>query len=126
MLVVLVITYMNKLRCILQHRYLFKVLAIIVLFITLIITKNTKKESIYTNEKVFIGMVYKIKKTSDKTIIYINAKEKLIIYYYDALSKEIKLGDIIKVMGTLSLPENNTIPNNFKKNIYIIMIFITL
>ena len=98
---------------------MFKILAILVLLMTLIITKNIKKESIYTNETEFIGTVYKIKKTANKTIFYIYASEKIIIYDYQALSTNITLGDTIYVNGELSQPRNNTIPNNFNYRKYL-------
>ena len=111
---------MNLLRNILQHRYLFKLLAILILLLTIIYTKVIKKESIYTNETSFSGIVYKIKKNDTKTTIYLKSKEKLIVNYNDKLPKDINLGDTIIVEGTLSKPQNNTIPNqfNYKKYLY--------
>lgn len=111
---------MNLLRHILQHRYLFKLLAILVLLLTIIYTKVIKKESIYTNETSFSGIVYKIKKNDTKTTIYLKSKEKLIVNYNDKLPKDINLGDTILVEGSLSKPQNNTIPNlfNYKKYLY--------
>ena len=111
--------YMKRLKHILQHRYLFKILAILILIMSLIITKSIKKESVYTNETKFIGTIYKIKVNNDKTIIYINALEKLIIYYYNELSIDINLGDTIEIIGTLSKPKNNTIPNGFNYQRYL-------
>ena len=55
---------MKRLKHILQHRYLFKALAVIVIIYAIITVKTIKKESIYTNETIFEGSIYKIKKTS--------------------------------------------------------------
>ena len=110
---------MNQLRHILQHRYLFKLLAIVILLLTIIYTKAIKKESIYTNETSFSGIVYKIKKNDNKTTIYLKSKEKLIVNVSNALSKDINIGDTILVEGTLSKPQNNTIPNQFNYKEYL-------
>ncbi len=110
---------MKRLRSILQHRYLIKIIAIIVLTVSYIYTKFIPKNSVYKSENILIGNVYKIKKNDNKTTIYINALEKLVIYYYDELSN-ITLGDKIKVTGKLITPSNNTIPTlfNYKNYLY--------
>ncbi len=121
MLKVLEKNYTKKLKYILQHRYIFKILAIIVLIYAILITKFTIKTSIFTGEeKEFVGLVYKVKQKEDKTTIYIKGKEKLIINYYQPLTENISLGDTIKIIGTLEKPKNNTIPNlfNYKKYLY--------
>ena len=110
---------MNRLRYILQHRYLFKILAILILLITITYTKVIKKESIYTNETSFSGIVYKIKNNNTKTTIYLKSKEKLIVNTNTKLSEKINLGDTIIVEGTLSKPQNNTIPNQFNYKQYL-------
>ena len=119
---------MNRLRYILQHRYIYKTLLIIVLIYVILSTQLYKKHSLYTNETEFIGTIYKIKKSSDKITLYINAKEKLIINYYDELNTELFLGDKIKINGILTKPTNNTIPNlfNYKKYLYNNDIFYTV
>ena len=111
---------MNKLRYILQRRYLYKILLIIIIAYVAIRTGIYKKSSSYTNETEFTGIVYKIKRNDDKTTIYIKTKEKLIINYYDELKVTLALGDKIKVNGKLIKPTNNTIPNlfNYKKYLY--------
>ena len=108
---------MNQLKHILQSRYLFKIIAIFVLLGVIIYTNNYKfisKYDLLDNE--FIGIVYKIKKSSDKTTLYIKGSEKLIINYYKDMDN-ISLGDTITVNGELVVPSNNTIPYlfNYKK-----------
>ena len=116
----LVVNYMKRLKYILQHRYLFKILAIIVLILAITYTNIIKKESIYKEETSFVGIVYKQKIFDDKMIFYLKAKEKIIVEYYKVGDKNIKIGDTIKVDGILTKPNNNTIPNlfNYKKYLY--------
>ena len=110
---------MKRLKYILQHRYLFKVLAILVIITILILTKCTKKESIYTgNETEFIGTIYKLKNTDNKTTIYIKSKEKIVVNYYEKITN-LKLGDTILINGKLEKPKNNTIPNQFNYKNYL-------
>ena len=114
-------SYTKKLKYILQHRYIFKVLSVIILIYTIFVTKFIVIKSIFTGEeKEFIGLVYRIKQKNDKTTIYIKGKEKLIINYYQPLRENISLGDTIKIIGNLEKPQNNTIPNlfNYKKYLY--------
>jgi len=121
--------YMNRLKHILRHRYLFKILAIIILISAIIYTNTYQKKSIYReNEKEFLGTVYKKKIYDNKTTFYIKCKEKLVINYYDELTEEIMLGDKILVIGSLKVPSNNTIPNqfNYKKYLYNNDIFYTV
>ena len=110
---------MKILKIILKHNYCFKIMAIIIILISLIYTKYHQKESSYQNEDTFIGIVNKIKISDDKIIIYLKAKETLLINYYGALTN-IELGDKIKVNGTLEKPTKNTIPNlfNYQKYLY--------
>ncbi len=109
---------MKKLRYILQHRYLFKILAILVTIITLLSTKYIKNNSIYSNETEFKGTIYRIKEDTNKTTIYIKSKENLVINYYNKIDN-LNLGDTILVNGILQAPTNNTIPNQFNYKDYL-------
>ena len=115
---------MKRLRYILQHRYIFKILAIIITVLTFVSTRYIKKESIYKNETYFEGIVYKINKSNSKTTIYIKSKENLVVNYYSDIDN-INLGDTIQVEGTLQKPTNITIPNqfNYQKYLYYNEIF---
>ena len=108
---------MKKLKYILRHNYLFKVLAILMVVVVFIYTKLYNRTSIYNDESEFIGLVYKINHNT-KTTLYIKSKENLVINSYQDLSN-IHLGDKIKVKGKLSYPNNNTIPNNFNYRMYL-------
>lgn len=120
---------MNYFKYILRNRYIFKVSAIIFLTLTIIYTITVKKSSTYDiSDTSFRGIVYKIKKSSNKTTIYIKGKEKLVINYYDELEESIGLGDEILATGNLKVPSNNTIPNqfNYRKYLYYNRIYYTL
>ena len=119
MLMVLEPNYMKRLKYILQHRYLFKVLAIIVILSCIIHTKCIKKVSIYTDENTFEGIVYKKKVNENKITLYIKSKEKLVINYYKELTEDISLGDKVLVIGELIKPSKNTIPNGFNYQEYL-------
>ena len=119
---------MKILKHILQHKYLFKVLAIVIIISIILYTKYYKRKSIYYNQTEFIGTVYKQKISENKITLYIKSKEKLVINYYGKLSEKIVLGDKIHVSGILKEPSNNTIPNlfNYKEYLYQNGIFYTI
>lgn len=84
--------------------------------------------SVYTGDETeFIGTIYKIKHSDDKTTLYIKSREKLVVNYYDNLDN-LSLGDTIKVTGVLKVPSNNTIPNlfNYRKYLSNLGIFYTI
>ena len=112
---------MNRLKYILKNRYLFKILALFIIFFSILyINFNTSKSIYNADENSFIGTVYKKKTNDEKTTLYIKNKEKLIVNYYKESLENINLGDIVLVKGTLKEPSNNTIPNlfNYKKYLY--------
>ena len=119
MLMVLVQSYMKRLRYILQSNYLFKILAILVLLLAVIYTKVNVKNSVYHNETSFVGIVYKIKTKGNKTVIYLKSKENLVINDYDNLAKNIMLGDKILVTGELKKPNSNAVFNTFNYKDYL-------
>jgi len=111
---------MNRLRYILQHRWYTKILVGVCLLGIILYTQLSIKESKYNGtEEEFVGVVYKIKNTDSKRMIYINSLEKLIINDYDKQIK-VSLGDTVKIVGKLEEPSNNTIPDqfNYKKYLY--------
>ncbi len=111
---------MKRLKYILQHRYVIKVLTVIFLLLIVLYVSYNKKESLYSSENEFTGIVYKKKIAKDKISFYIKAKENIIINYYDVLDNDISLGDTIYVKGDLTLPNKNVVPNlfNYKKYLY--------
>ena len=116
--------FMRRLKVILQHKYLFKVLALLVLMISLYRINFIKRESILDSDLTsFEGIVEKISIKDNRVEIYVNNKETIIgNYYYEDVEEisyfnDIKLGDRIIIYGNLKEANNNTIPNlfNYKK-----------
>lgn len=114
---------MNKLRYILQSKYLFKLLSIFFLTGALLFTNIYTYKSQYTgNETTFVGIVTKYELKENKLVIEIKAKEKLIVNYKykDSIFNNLSYGDKIKVEGTLTEPSVINVPNtfNYKKYLY--------
>ena len=114
---------MRRLKIILQSKYLFKILAISILTIDILLTSFYKYKSKYNKEEnEFIGIVTKINVKEEKLVLEIKAKEKLIINYkYKNKSlNSISYGDKILVKGKLKEASVINIPNtfNYKKYLY--------
>lgn len=108
---------------ILQSRYIFKILTILSLIITIIYTKYYPFKSVFnTNDTEFIGIVedYIIKDNQIK--ISLKSKERIIVTYKytSKVFNNLSYGDKIKVTGVLKEPSTNNIFNNFnyKKYLY--------
>ena len=109
---------MKKLKSILACRYLFKILLILCLIYIFLFIKFDKRESIYDiNDTAFLGIVNEYKYKDGKYTIYLENDEIIIVNYNTDTELDIKYGDTIKVIGKLSKPNNNTVPNlfNYKK-----------
>lgn len=114
---------MKRLKTILQSRYIFKILNILILIITIIYTKYYPFKSVFnTNDTEFIGIVedYIIKDNQIK--ISLKSKERIIVTYKytGKVFNNLSYGDKIKVTGVLKEPSTNNIFNNFnyKKYLY--------
>lgn len=114
---------MKKLKMILQSRYIFKILTILPLIITIIYTKYYPFKSVFNNNDTeFIGIVedYIIKDNQIK--ISLKSKERIIVTYKytGKVFNNLSYGDKIKVTGVLKEPSTNNIFNNFnyKKYLY--------
>lgn len=108
---------------ILQSRYIFKILTILILIITIIYTKYYPFKSVFnTNDTEFIGIVedYIIKDNQIK--ISLKSKERIIVTYKytGKVFNNLSYGDKIKATGVLKEPSTNNIFNNFnyKKYLY--------
>ena len=118
---------MKKLRTILQSRYLFKIIAVLLLMYSILIVNLVKKESIYCeDDTLFIGTIIEKKISDSKLTLVLYNKEKLLINYYfnheselEYYNNYLKLGDVIRVNGILSLPKSNTIENGFNYRRYL-------
>lgn len=114
---------MKRLKTILQSRYIFKILTILILIITIIYTKYYPFKSVFNNNDTeFIGIVedYIIKDNQIK--ISLKSKERIIVTYKytSKVFNNLSYGDKIKVTGVLKEPSTNNIFNNFnyKKYLY--------
>lgn len=108
---------------ILQSRYIFKILTILSLIITIIYTKYYPFKSVFNNNDTeFIGIVedYIIKDNQIK--ISLKSKERIIVTYKytGKVFNNLSYGDKIKVTGVLKELSTNNIFNNFnyKKYLY--------
>jgi competence protein ComEC len=93
---------------------------IIILIIILGITYYRIKQktvSKYTNESEITGIINDIKKSETNTQIELIGKEKILITYGNEI--DYKLGDKIRIKGTLEKPNNNTIFNLFNYRKYL-------
>ena len=103
-------------KTILQSKYLFFILFILVIIISYYRT-NLEKKSIYKgNETIFKLKIVDKKYKNNQYIVIFDDKEKL-ISYIDEFPYDV--GDIIYINGSLSKPKNNTIPNTFNYKKYL-------
>ena len=111
---------MNKLRYILQSKYLIKILVFIFLIINIIYTNYYPFKSKYNfKENTFTGIITKYEAEENKIKIQIKGKEKLIINYHSTEPLNLSYGDKILVKGTLSKPNKNTNFNTFNYQRYL-------
>ena len=73
---------MRRLKIILQCRYLFKILAIIILLGDILYTNLNNITSKYSKDQnKFIGVVTKYELQENKLVLEVKSKEKLIVNY---------------------------------------------
>ena len=119
---------MIRLKRILQHRYFFGVLAFCFILYSLFVYYFINFNSYYNGfEKSLQGTVNSYNINGDKLTIYLKVKEIVIVnYYFKSLNEKtyfednLKLGDLISVVGELEEPERNRVFNGFdyKKYLY--------
>lgn len=127
---------MKRLKILLQSKMFFLFSLIFLVFYVVFFTEVISYKSVYTSEEnIFLGKLIDYKIDGDKFSFTIKAKEKLQCSYYfknlkdkEAFLKNIKLGQTLRIDGTLSKPSRNTIPNTFNyqdylysKNIYYLL-----
>ena len=127
---------MRSLKTILQYNKLFIVFFILLCIYILLFTKIIKYESkLDIRKNVFEGVITSIKFDGNRLVLDVKGEERLIANYYVKSKEEkntildvIHHGDKILLKGTLKVPFNNTIPNNFnyKKYLYNKKIYYTL
>lgn len=115
---------MNKLRIILQFRFIFWIVLILTLFYSFISINNSN--SIYSIDINQVeGILYSKSIDGDKFSFILDGKEKVKCVYYLKSEKEkeyfetLDLGTKIKIKGTFNIPSNNTIFNTFSYKKYL-------
>ena len=108
---------MKLLKKIYQSKIFYILLTLFTFLSFYLIANSLKKESIYNpKQTIFTGEIIKIKKTDYGYSLILKNKENLVVYLDDYLYN---LGDQVKIEGTLEIPSNNTIPNNFNYKKYL-------
>lgn len=118
---------MKKLKNILKYKYFYIIILIVSILYALIynyvFTSNSKYNG---NEELINGYINNYYIDGNKLNIELIGKEKIICIYYFESEEELnrfnyKIGDYIELIGTMSIPSNNTIFNlfNYKKYLYI-------
>ena len=108
---------MKLLKKIYQSKIFYILLTLFTFLSFYLIANSLKKESIYNPKQTFFtGEIIKIKKTDYGYSLILKNKENLVVYLDEYLYN---LGDQVKIEGTLEIPSNNTIPNNFNYKKYL-------
>ena len=114
--------YLLRLRKILLSNYLYISILIIVISISIVKLIIPKESKYNIKENSFIFIIDKYNIDNDKLTLYLKGKETVIgTYYFKNEEKfNLKLGDQIKVIGTLKEPEINKTDNlfNYKNYLY--------
>lgn len=127
---------MKRLKHLLQSNNFFRVIALLALIYSLVLTLLPNYKSKYkgTEEELKLT-VLDIKIDGNKLTLNLLGKEKLVGTYYIKTKEEkewyennIEIGDKVHLKGKLVVPEDNTIPNafNYKKYLYQNKIYYTL
>lgn len=118
---------MLKLRILLLSNYLYIFLLIITGVYCFIIINIGYQPKYKLNETEIKGYIYDIKINNQKLSIIIIGKEKVLGHYFfkneetkKLFIKQYRLGDYIKLKGTLKKPNNNTAPNIFNYHKYLL------
>lgn len=113
-----------KLRKILLCDIFYIILLVVtIIYVVIYVKKYIPPTNYDINSNIFILTIDEIKKDGNK--LSLSFKENLIGKYKFDTKKEkdnfnYQIGDKLKIMGTLEVPKNNTIPNtfNYKKYLY--------
>ncbi len=111
---------MLRLRKILLSNYLYISILIIVISISIVRLIIPKESKYNIKENSFIFIIDKYNIDNDKLTLYLKGKETVIgTYYFKNEEKfNLKLGDQIKVIGTLKKQEINKTDNLFNYKNY--------
>jgi len=112
---------LRRLKIILQCKWLYYIFLIVSILYAFFITKQPISSCYFGNEKEFIGVVSLVEMESNKVNIRIRSKENLRGTYFLDDNEEIlfKIGDIVKINGSLNKANHNTVPNLFDYHDYL-------
>ena len=118
---------MKRLKILLQSKAFFLLSLFFLILYIFVATKVIGYSSMYKEDaNEFVGIVIDKKIDGDKFSFILKNKEKIqVTYYFKSLNEKIKfldnikLGQTLKVNGTLTKPSNNTIPNTFNYKNYL-------
>ncbi len=116
---------MKKLKSLLQSNYIYYIIFSISIIYTFITVNYIKRYSYYDiNTLEIYGNIINYEIDGDKLSIILKAKENIIVNYYFKSKEEkekIKLsyGDYIKVLGKISIPNENSNFNTFNYRRYL-------
>jgi len=112
----------------LKKDYVYYLILIITVIFSIFRIYAFKQYSVYSGtETTFEGIINEIEVDGNKLSITFSTEEKLVGTYYiktleekNYIENNFKLGDKVKISGTLNKPKNNTIPNlfNYKNYLY--------
>jgi competence protein ComEC len=116
-----------KLRKILLYDRVYLILTCCILVYSLLITNFEHRKSIYKgNEKSLYGDIKNLKIDGDKLQVELSTPEAIIGSYYinsftekKYIIKNYKLGDYLKIKGSMQRPKNNTVFNLFDYKKYL-------
>jgi len=117
----------QKLKIVLQSKiFIFVLLLVTILYSYYILNNNIYKTKYNENTTNITGVIDSIKINNNKLTLTIKNKEKIMVNYYINsdeeldLIKKYKLGDKIKVLGSIKLPNKNTNFNLFNYRNYLL------
>ncbi len=110
---------MIRLKTILQYKYIYYISLILTMLLVFLRINYFKIESKLVPSNTFEGTITNIKYKNQKYTIHIKNIEEVIGYYQSEDILNIKIGDKVKIEGTMYEPMNNTIPNTFNYRKYL-------
>ena len=120
--------YLQKLKI----ELLFKILSIVVLLLSLIYSffklRTVTYDQNILNKKYLVGKINFYKIDGNKLTLEVRSKKEIYLLQYkisslnekNDLMRTVKVGNSIKVVGSLKIPENNTIFNTFNYKKYLL------
>ena len=115
---------MKRLKQILQFKIIYTILLVVTIIYSFLSFNLHNVSKINPNDKNFVGIISKIEVDADLLKLELDGEEKIIGNYYFKTSEEknnfvgsYQLGDKVSLIGTFSVPKNNTVFNlfNYKK-----------